>query len=180
MGASLMPQTRQKPLAPPQKGGNREMADFGPSIRRKRGDVELVDRPDPHNPNITVRGAQKVPGYDRLWRQGTLTADQRHAADRYGRLVERAGGAAWRPDGAQVRVDCRAYGPTAAQVDAEHELRHARAALGRAATEVADLVAVGGVTVAELASHLAVSEGIARGMIVAALQRLVEHWRLDA
>jgi hypothetical protein len=56
----------------------------------------------------------------------------------------------------------------------------AREALGPAARVVADKVARDGVTVADLAAYLAVSEGVARGLIVAALQRLVEHWRLDA
>ena len=145
-----------------------------------RPDVEVIDRPDIAAPLRTVRGAQRVPGYHRLWREGSITDQQRDAADRYNVLAARASGAVWRPDGPAVRQPGQNYGPTEMQIDATTRLRLARAVLGRHGTRIADLVAIDGASTEAVASALGTSRHVARGSIVAVLERLAEHWRLDA
>jgi hypothetical protein len=161
-------------------------SDYGPTrwangrLVPQRQDVEITDRPDVADPHRTVRGAQRVPGYHRLWREGSITDEQREAADRYRDLAERASGACWRPDRPPVRQPGQGYGPSEMQIDAEHELRRARDAIGRHGRRVADMIAIAGLTLEDIGSSLSQSRHVARGAVLAVLERLVEHWQLDA
>ncbi|MCX8003335.1 MAG: hypothetical protein N2688_00005 [Burkholderiaceae bacterium] len=168
--------------------------DLGPLIRQPDG------RLAPHRsrvveaiadvPGRRVTRAVRSPGYDRLWRRGVLSDAQREAADLYVRLCEQATGAR-DSDAAQVRIDggwLRGDGPTLAQMQAVARLRDANDALGHRARLVVERVVVADEPPSACAAVFGVPGELNQdarynrvlGLLDAALQRLVEHWRLDA
>lgn len=77
-----MPKQRRKLRAP------RETADFGPSLRRKRGEVVVEDVADPDRPNATIRRA-RVAWVPDLWlARGTIGQREHAAATRLVRSYE--------------------------------------------------------------------------------------------
>lgn len=149
--------------------------DHGPRVQHQTGKLEVVDAADPDRPAHNVRRARVVCHYDVLHRSGSLSSEQREAADCYSMLVAIAQGARKRPE-EQVRTPPWMQGhPGANAIRATHELRIADAALGRAARDLIWALAVDNTPVAELARRLQVNDQVARGFVGAALTRLAEH-----
>jgi len=103
--------------------------DYGPAQRLANGTAWLAYRADPEHPGRpSVRAGKAKVVYHVLWIAGYLTDEQHEAADRYLTRLEVASGA---------KVDTRghgaaSYGPTAAQVAAQADLRIADAVIGPA------------------------------------------------
>lgn len=74
-----MPTRRRKPLTAPPNASERETADFGPSIRRKRGEVVVADVADPDRPNATIRRA-RVQWVPDVWLARGTIGQREHAA----------------------------------------------------------------------------------------------------
>lgn len=109
----------------------------------------------------------------------SLTATQREACDRLCVKAERAGGAAWRPDGPVVALHPSQRGhPAEWQVAAASDLRRARAALGTAAWGVLWRLVVENVPMIQDAptGH---ARALLTGRVLAGLDRLVEHWGME-
>lgn len=163
-----MPKPAKKPRA--------SALDIGTSIRRLRGDVEVVDRADPDAPNRTVRGARVRVHYLSM----SLTDPQREAADRLAVQAEAADGAEWRPDGERVKRPLYQLGhPTERQVAAAGDLRRAREAVGNAAWGLLKSVVVDNVPLDKLAADGTENRHILRGRVLAGLDRLVEVWGME-
>ena len=159
----------------PRKQPRAVALDHGPAVRLARGDVVVADRPDPDMPNRTLRAARAVVHYASM----RLTAPQREAAGRLCVQAERAGGAAWRPDGIVVALHPSQRGhPAEWQVAAITDLRRAHALLGPAAWAVVWRAVVANVPVAQDAAtgH---QRALLTGRLLAGLDRLAEHWRMD-
>jgi hypothetical protein len=149
--------------------------DHGPGIRLARGDVVVLDRADPDTPNRTVRGARVAVHYAAM----SLTETQREAADRLCVQAERAGGAAWRPEGIVVALHPSQRGhPAEWQVAATTDLRHAQAALGAVAWGLVWRLVVQNVPLVHDApsGH---ARAVLTGRVLAGLDRLVEHWGME-
>lgn len=148
--------------------------DHGPAIRLARGDFVVGDRPDPDAPQRTIRRASVRVHYEHMG----LSEPQREAADRLCVQAERAGGAAWRPDGIVVALHPSQRGhPAEWQVAAVADMRQARAALGEAAWAVvwACVVENRPMSTDAASGH---ARAILTGRLLAALDRLAEHWRM--
>jgi hypothetical protein len=146
---------------------NDPVADLGPAIRLARGDVEVVDRPDPERPQgVSIRGARRRVAYHVLWIQGALTDEQHEAADRYLVRLEQAAGAT---EGSPQRITGAGGGgydgPTERQVVALADLRAADAVLGADRQLVVLTVALNLMPAAEDVPTLG-----------RALGRLAEYW----
>lgn len=145
---------------------------------------------EPDDTNRFRRTAPLVQGWrrhsvlDRLYRvscsrSGLLRREHVRAGDRYALDAEEAGGGAatlrYQADVVRVAPGPREGGnPRAAS--AQRRLAEARAVLGESATTVLDLVVVGNVDVKAVAGRLECPEKVAMGRLVAALDRLVEHY----
>ena len=142
------------------------VADLGPDIRRRRGDVVAHFRPDPDNPNRDVKGARVRVAYHVLWIEGQISDEQHEAADRYLVRLEQAQGAI---EGAPtLAVATRGHGgsgPTERQVMALADLRAADATLGADAQLVRAVV---GFNCTPAPREVATLRG--------ALQRLADLW----
>lgn len=150
-------------------------ADLGPRHLHRRGELEVVHGPDPDQPNRTVRRARRVVHYLAM----DLTDPQREAADRLCVQAERASGAGWRPGGMHLARPLWQRGhPTEAQIAALADLRRAREALGAVAWLLVETVIIRNVAVDRLAERRGESRHVLRGRLLAALDRLVELWRL--
>jgi hypothetical protein len=145
----------------------REAADFGPSVRLARGDVEVVERPDPERPQgLLIRGARRRVAYHVLWIEGALTDEQHEAADRYLVRLEQAAGATEGSPQRITGVGGGGYdGPTERQVAALADLRAADAVLGADRQIVVLTVALNLMPAAEDVPTLG-----------RALGRLAEYW----
>jgi hypothetical protein len=83
-----MPRARRKPLSAALKPSGAEVADFGPAIRRKRGEVVVQDVGDPDAPNVTIRRG-RVAWVPDLWlARGTIGQAEHAAAVRLVRAYE--------------------------------------------------------------------------------------------
>ena len=148
--------------------------DHGTAIRLARGDLLVADRPDPDAPQRTIRRASVRVHYEHMG----LTDPQREAADRLCVQAERAGGAAWRPDGIVVALHPSQRGhPAEWQVAAVSDLRQARAALGEAAWAVlwACVVENRPISADAASGH---ARAVLAGRLLAGLDRLAEHWKM--
>jgi hypothetical protein len=118
------------------------VADYGPEVRRKRGDVVLHDRPDPERPNAPdIRGARVRIWYHVLWIEGALSDAEHEAADRYLVRLEQAQGAVeGSPERPQGIRGGGMSGPTERQVMALADLRDADRVLGSDVTMVRAVV----------------------------------------
>ena len=117
------------------------VADLGPDIRRRRGEVVEQFRPDPDNPNRDVKGARVRVAYHVLWIEGAISDEQHEAADRYLVRLEQAQGAV--EGSPTLAVPARGHGgsgPTERQVMALADLRAADAVLGADAAMVRAVV----------------------------------------
>ncbi len=148
--------------------------DHGPAIRLARGDVLVADRPDPDMPTRTIRRASVRVHYEHM----DLTEPQREACDRLVVQAERAGGAAWKPDGVIVTLHPSQRGhPAEWQLAALTDVRQARAALGEAAWAVVWALVVENRPIsADAASGHA--RAVLTGRLLAGLDRLAEHWKM--
>jgi hypothetical protein len=152
---------------PARRRAPREAADFGPSVRLARGDVEVVERPDPERPQgLLIRGARRRVAYHVLWLEGALTDEQHEAADRYLVRLEQAAGATEGSPQRITGVGGVGYdGPTERQVAALADLRAADAVLGADRQIVVLTVALNLMPAAEDVPTLG-----------RALGRLAEYW----
>jgi hypothetical protein len=152
---------------PARRRAPREAADFGPSVRLARGDVEVVERPDPERPQgLLIRGARRRVAYHVLWLEGALTDEQHEAADRYLVRLEQAAGATEGSPQRITGVGGGGYdGPTERQVAALADLRAADAVLGADRQIVVLTVALNLMPAAEDVPTLG-----------RALGRLAEYW----
>lgn len=171
-----MPQRRRQRRATPPPA-----YDLGPDIRRKRGDVVVRDRPDPDNPNRTVRGAERRSGYDWLHARGVLSDAQREAADRYCVAHERQTGASERRRAVIARVAPWQKGhPTMEQLQASRDISEAQAAIrGAANRDVLDGVVLEGKTLEALSRQLSEPVPGIVGRLRACLDILADQWRID-
>ena len=155
------------------------ISDLGPLIQRERGDLIVVDAPDPERPNAPdIRRAMRNPQYLRLWRKGDITDDQRNVCDRYSHLTERRDGARW-VNGERVGGSTHpAYQghPTAAQVQASASLTTAHKALGNEAAGLIQMLVIANLPIEEIARRKHTRPEIAKGRVLAAIIRLEEHW----
>ena len=148
--------------------------DYGPDVRLARGDVAVADAADPDAPNRTVRRARVVVHYEAM----SLTEHQREAADRLCVQAERAGGAAWRPDAVVTALHPSQRGhPAEWQLVAIRDVQDAREALGEIAWRLLWDAVVLNTRLADMTggSH---GRAVLTGRLLAALDRLAEHWRL--
>lgn len=149
-------------------------ADHGTAIRLARGDLDVSDRPDPENPNRTVRRASVRVHYTHMG----LTDPQMEAANRLCVQVERAGGGMWKPDGVVVSLHPSQRGhPAEWQLAATRDVENARVALGKTAWAVvwACVVENRPMSAEAVSGH---ARAVLTGRLLAALDRLAEHWRM--
>jgi hypothetical protein len=153
--------------------------DMGPSIRLIRGDVVVLDRPDPATPNRTVRAARARTHYDALWKRGGLADAEREAADKYAVLCEIEAGARDRSGEAVGRLPPWMQGqPTLTQVQAVASLRGVHGAIGADGMALLRLYVRDNLPAAEIAGRRRETEPAVIGRIKAALTRAAEHWEM--
>jgi hypothetical protein len=153
--------------------------DIGPLVRRQRGDVAVEDRPDPDEPNRTVRGAKARCHYDALHSRGGLSDAEREAADRYAVTSEMEAGARDR-SGVAVRVPPWQQGhPLLTQVQAAAQLRGVHAAVGSDGAALLRMYVRDNSPAGEIARRRHESEPAVIGRIKAALTRAAEHWAIN-
>lgn len=168
----------------PKRAAALELAgDFGPKMSRDRGDVEIVQAPDPDAPNRTIKRARRVVVYDVLNRTGTISDEQREAADRYLVTAITAGGGTWRPGDATELLGGAHWqksGPPERQLRAMSALRRANTALGPGACHLIQRLVLDNKDLAALAAYYSTNTQVVRGMVVAALTRLAEQYGIDS
>ncbi len=158
------------------RASTQPIGDYGPALRIKRGDVAVVDAPDPGAPNRTIRRAMHTPPYVALQRKGRLSSEEREACDRYAITCEAELGAKSQ-DGIAIASPPWARGhPAMSQVQASASLRNAHQAVGISGTILLRLFVRDCLPVAEIARRRAEREEITLGRIASAIRRLAEHW----
>jgi hypothetical protein len=126
-----MPRARRKPLSADLKPAVAEVADFGPAIRRKRGEVVVQDVGDPDQPRATIRRGRVAWVPDAWLGKGTI--DRRaHAAavqlrDDHERGIH---GAQDRPCAKIALVSRSGDGMSVARLDAATRYQRAMRAVG--------------------------------------------------
>ena len=152
-------------------------ADLGPSQRLKNGTAEIAYRADPDAPQrADIKAARAVVP----WHAMKLTDPQREAACRLEVQAEVAAGAGWKPDGVFAALPLWQRGhPTERQVRALTDMRDARAILGPAAWGLAWAVVVNGVSLVDKAGASGQARAVLTGRLLAALDRLAEHWGME-
>lgn len=154
------------------------VSDLGPRVRLDRGDVMVEDAADPDRPNATVRRARAVWAPDVLLRNGTI--DQPHhdaarrlhdayalgvlgARDRLAVYIARTGAPAGYAD---------------AQLAAAEDYRRAAQAVGIVAMSALSWCVISNGTVAGWAECKGWPVQRAQGYLIAALDRLAQHYGL--
>jgi hypothetical protein len=154
----------------------------GLQARYLRGDVAVVDHPDPDNPKgVSVRGMRSRCNYDTLHARGGLSDAEREAADRYAVLCERELGAQDRSVASTAgRLPPWMQGhPAMTQVQASAALRGAHAAVGGDGTALLRLYVRDGLAAGEIGKRRKETEAATLGRIKATLLRLAEHWGME-
>lgn len=157
--------------------------DLGPRFGRAhqpRADVVVLDRPDPDQPNRTIRGASRRAGYDWLHARGVLSDVQREAADRYCVAHERLHGASSRDGATGHRAPWQQGHPSAGQVQAAADIRRAHAVIRSGANRIAlDAVVLDGRGVESVAAILSEPVAGVTGRLRAVLDILAGEWGMD-
>jgi hypothetical protein len=161
---------RRAPMAP--------MSDLGPAIRHQRGELVTEDAPDPGAPNRTVRRARQEWAPDVLRRNGTIGDAQHQAATRLHDAY--ALGILGARDRMGVYID-RTGGPSGyadAQLAAAADYRRAAQAVGQVGMAALAWCVISTGTVAGWAECKGWPVPRAQGYLLAALDRLTEHYQL--
>jgi type IV secretory pathway ATPase VirB11/archaellum biosynthesis ATPase len=152
------------------------IADFGPRARIERGEVVSVTVADPDSPNRTIRRGRVVWAPDVLLSNGTIS-DAHHAAatrlhDSYSLGILGA------RDRLAVYIDrCSVQAGFAdAQLAAARDYREAAQAVGQVAMSALSWCVLSYGTVAGWAECKGWSKDRAGGYLLAALDRLAEHY----
>lgn len=156
-----------------------EFEEHSPGARRLAlGAVEKHDRPEPENPNRSVRGLRTIVQYHHLWVRGTLNDAQREACDRYLMECEAEQGARDRPgmESAGRAPGVRQTWPADAQIRAVVSLRAARAAVGLNGRALLDLLVLTNLSVRQIAERRKEDQKVTMGQVQATLTRLGEWW----
>lgn len=153
-------------------------ADFGPRVVLQRGErveAEVPDLDRPHVRDATVKAARRVCVYDRMWKAGTLSDDQRHAADCYAGLLMLSTGAEWREDGVHVRKPPWMAGhPTLTALTATEKLRAIDALLPDRMRTVVWWVVVDNYGLEDIAKSRHANPQVVRGWVDLAFSGLAE------
>ena len=118
-------------------------------ITLRRPDVLVEDRPDPKQPNVTIRGARRRDGLRLMWKRGQLSDAQMAAAEKYRDDAALASGARLSLPGDRVstRTRGRNFEPPMAAVDALSRCRGAWKAVGLLSQPVVSWIVIGWGTV---------------------------------
>jgi hypothetical protein len=152
--------------------------DLGPQIQHQRGELVLEDAPDPDAPNRTVRRARREWAPDVLLRNGTIDQGHRDAAIRLHDAY--ALGVMGARDRLAVYVD-RTGAPSGyadALLAAATDYREAAQAVGIVAMSALSWCVISHGTVAGWAECKGWPVQRAQGYLLAALDRLAEHYGL--
>jgi hypothetical protein len=152
------------------------VADFGPRMRIERGEVVVLDAPDPDRPNATLRRAKAVWAPDVLLRNGTIDQAHHSAATRLHDAY--ALGVMGARDRLAVYI-ARTGAPSGyadAQLAAAEDYRRACQAVGIVAMSALSWCVVSHGTVAGWAECKGWPVQRAQGYLLAALDRLAEHY----
>ncbi len=164
-------------------------ADFGPSVQHaaivghdgtvlREARLEKEFRPDPENPNATVRGARRRDPLGDMLARGHVKIHQVMAAERFRDDLSLAEGAR---DGGRDMSGIRSADPTKydvhpLQLDAMARVRAAWLAIGLARSGVVGACVVGRATVTAYAAEARMDRGRAAEMLRAALDDLDRHY----
>jgi hypothetical protein len=151
--------------------------DLGPQIRHQRGELVVEDAPDPDAPNRTVRRSRHEWAPDVLLRNGTIHQGHYDAAKRLHDAY--ALGVMGARDRLAVYVD-KAGAPSGyadAQLAAATDYREAAQAVGIVAMSALSWCVISHGTVAGWAECKGWPAQRAQGYLLAALDRLEEHYR---
>jgi hypothetical protein len=152
------------------------VTDLGPKIQRDRGDLVVDLVADPDAPNRTVRRAKRIWVPDTMLNKGTITGDGHAACSRY--LSTHARGVHGVKETEWVPVDCLNGGvsPCDAQLDALTDFRKAERAVGKRLGEGLTWCVLGYASLDQFAEHKGVSPHQASGFLIAAVERLCDHY----
>lgn len=153
-------------------------SDYGPSIQRRNGHLEIVDAADPGSPHRTIRRARRVCRYDEAHRRGSITDAEREAADRYAVTCEREAGARDGRDGPGVASAPWSRQPALTALQATASLRAAHAVVGHDGAALLRLYVRDNVSAEEIGRRRGEGKDLCMGRIKGALTRLVEHWNI--
>jgi hypothetical protein len=152
-------------------------------IRRQRGEVEVVERPDTGeggDARRQIRTARLVCHYHALWQRGTLDDGQREACDRYLMEAEAEAGAQDRPTVSTGRTPPWQQGHLSdRQLHLASSLRRARAVMGTSGRLLCDLFIIENLPVRQIAERRQERQEVTMGQIKATLTRLAELWGME-
>jgi hypothetical protein len=153
-----------------------DQTDLGPEIQIERGDLVVQNVPDPERLNRTIRRARRAWIPDVLLGKGTILECHHAACVRYLEAHERGAlGVCDRPV-VFVGGGRGGLGPGEVQLACLADARKARTALGRRLAEAVDWCVLGTGTVEGFAKHRGINGHHASGYLLAAMDRLVEHY----
>lgn len=154
------------------------VSDLGPRVLLDRGEVLVEDAPDPDAPNRTIRRSRREWAPDVLLRNGTIDQAHHDAATRLHDAY--ALGVMGARDRLAVYVD-RTGAPTGyadAQLAAATDYRQAAQAVGMVAMSALSWCVINHGSVAGWAECKGWPVQRAQGYLLAALDRLAEHYQL--
>jgi hypothetical protein len=145
-------------------------------MRLDRGEVMVCDAPDPDQPNRTIRRAKAEWLPDKLLANGTIGQQHHDAATRYHNAYEV--GILGARDRLSVYVDCRGApaGIADAQLAAATDYRQATQAVGLTLSAALVWCVLGRGTAAGWAADRGWNPHRAQGYLLAALDRLADHY----
>jgi hypothetical protein len=166
--ARTVPRTKRRTSEP--------VTDAGPAPQLRRGEVAVHDAADPDQPNRTIRRAKRVWAPDVLLATGTIGQHHHDAATRYHNAY--AVGIEGARDRLGVYVDCAGSpgGYADARLSAARDYREATQAVGVVSSAALAWCVLSYGTVAGWAECKAWNKHKAGGYLLAALDRLAEHY----
>ena len=154
------------------------VADLGPRIRQERGEVVALDAPDPDAPNRTIRRARVVWCPDVLLSNNTISQAHHAAATRlHDAYALGVIGARHRLEAYVDRTGAPA-GYADARLAAVRDYQQAAQAVGQVAMAALAWCVISHGSVAGWAECRGWSKDRAGGYLLAALDRLAEHYGL--
>jgi len=155
-------------------------SDLGPQLRLVHGDVAVEDAADPDAPNRTIRRARRVWAPAVLLANGSISPAHYDAALRYHNAY--AVGVDGARDKLGIYVDCAATpsGYADARLAAVTDYRQATQAVGTVASSALSWCVLSYGSVAGWALSKGWSKDKAGGYLLAALDRLAEHYQLTS